>query len=75
MEKESLIEKSDNLSDMEKAVIEVELEKKLTHELLESKEKDEFMSQATEDPSVSTTEKSTTENNRVSSKAFKIVSR
>ena len=75
MEKESLIEKSDNLSDMEKAVIEVELEKKLTHELLESKEKDEFMSQATEDPSGSTTEKSTTENNRVSSKAFKIVSR
>ena len=68
MEKESLIEKSDNLSDIEKAVIEVELEKKLTHELLESKEKDEFMSQATEDPSVSTTEKSTTENNRVSSK-------
>ena len=61
MEKESLIEKSDNLSDIEKAVIEVELEKKLTHELLESKEKDEFMSQATEDPnypSSSTTEKS-----------------
>ena len=61
MEKESLIEKSDNLSDIEKAVIEVELEKKLTHELLESKEKDEFMSQATEDPnypSGSTTEKS-----------------
>jgi hypothetical protein len=61
MEKESLIEKSDNLSDIEKAVIEVELEKKLTHELLESKEKDEFMSQATENPnypSGSTTEKS-----------------
>ena len=58
MEKESLIEKSDNLSDIEKAVIEVELEKKLTHELLESKEKDEFMSQTTEDPSGSTTEKS-----------------
>ena len=58
MEKESLIEKSDNLSDIEKAVIEVELEKKLTHELLESKEKDEFMSQATEVPSGSTTEKS-----------------
>ena len=60
MEKESLIEKSDNLSDIEKAVIEVELEKKLTHELLESKEKDDFMSQATEDPnypSGSTTEK------------------
>ena len=61
MEKESLIEKSDTLSDIEKAVIEVELEKKLTHEILESKEKDQFMSQATEDPnhsSGSTTEKS-----------------
>lgn len=68
MEKESLIEKSDNLSDIEKAVIEVELEKKLTHELLESKEKDEFMSQATEDPSGSITKlEATTENNLGSS--------
>ena len=72
MEKESLIEKSDNLSDIEKAVIEVELEKKLTHELLESKEKDEFMSQATEDPSGSTTERSTTEDQAIENLVTKL---
>ena len=55
MEKETLIEKSDNLTYIEKAVIEVELEKKLTHELLEAKEKDEFLETTTDSSLFETT--------------------
>ena len=47
MEKETLIENA-NLTNIEKAVIQVELEKKLTHDILEAEEKDQFVVQNTE---------------------------